>query len=695
MTAPPDVATVRAFFTRASRRLTWVRVAEGATGGLAVAIVLALTGWPTRKTLGNIGIATLCIVIGAAIRILIARRRHAPIAYVVERRAPSCRNIVITADELMSGAPVDARVGAVVNHEAARIVRGLDLATLFPARNAVGGLVVALVVWGITIGARGAPAAALSHAIAGVSGVAAGIDGVDVTVTPPAYTGRAQQTTRDPARIETLAGSRVRLSVRSRATNVAIETLDGRDTLQASGAGAFVGELTADADGYISIQPMGGSAQPGAARLIGLSVISDNAPRVRIATPGKDLFLKDAHPEIGVAIEAGDDIGLASLRLRYTKVSGSGERFKFTEGEVPLTIARADARAWTARATWHLDSLGLEPGDLVVYRAVAADRRPNAPASESDSYIAEIVAPGGVAAPGFAIDPDVERYAVSQQMVIVKTERLAAKRASTPQQSFADSAQELAAEQRKVRAEFVFMMGGEIADETADAISDLNEEQEAEGESDLLAGRMANRGRIALLRAIRSMSRAASALTTADLATALPHERAALTQLERAFSHSRIILRALTERERLDLTRRLSGSLTEAASDTRPAAESAPDARVVSLRKVLAGIATLAGTSRLDADAAGRASSLAATTLRVDPSSKPLQDAAALLARAATAVSNGHSDEARDLFDRAATSLAATLRTQLLDAPARGSTLDVDRLGGALNDALRRPRGAP
>ena len=158
-------------------------------------------------------------------------------------------------------------------------------------------------------------------------------------------------------------------------------------------------------------------------------------------------------------------------------------------------------------------------------------------------------------------------------MVIVKTERLAARRASMPAESFADSSHELAAEQRKVRAEFVFMMGGEIADENADAVSDLNEEQEAEGESDLLAGRMQNRGRIALLRAIRSMSRAAASLTTAELAPALTHERAALTQLERAFSHTRIILRALTEHERLDFTRRLTGTLTDAARDTRPAVE--------------------------------------------------------------------------------------------------------------------------
>ena len=595
---------------------------------------------------------------------------------------------------MSSGARVSERIGAVVNREAARIVRRLDLAALFPARNAIVALVAALGLWSATVAAKRASSAISLRTVLGASTPAATIDGVDVTVIPPAYTGRPVESSHDPTRIEALAGSRVSLVVHSRASSVAIEMLGGHDTLVASRLGTFSGEFQADADGYVALQPATRNGR-GASRLIGLSVISDNPPRVRITAPAKDLFLRDAHHTIDLGLEASDDIALASLRLRYTKVSGSGERFTFTDGEVPLAVTRADARTWTARASWPLDNLGLDAGDLVVYRAVAADYRPGAPPAESDSYIAEILAPGGVAAPGFALDPDVERYAVSQQMVIVKTERLAARRASMPAESFADSSHELAAEQRKVRAEFVFMMGGEIADESADAVSDLNEEKEAEGESDLLAGRMQNRGRIALLRAIRSMSRAAASLTTADLPPALTHERAALTQLERAFSHTRIILRALTEHERLDFTRRLTGTLTDAARDTRPAIELAPGIRVTSLRSALADIATLAATRPLSSDAAQRASALAASVLRIDPSSKALQDASALLARAGDALSKGNVTDSRDALDRAATGVAAVLRSELLDAPSARRSADLDRLSGALSDALRRPRGTP
>src|SRR6185312_4626133 len=145
---------------------------------------------------------------------------------------------------------------------------------------------------------------------------------------------------------------------------------------------------------------------------------------------------------------------------------------------------------------------------------------------------------------------------------------------------YANASADLAAEQRKVRAQVVFMMGGELADapDPNGSMTAINEEAEAEGEDDLLAGRNANKGRVALLRAIRSMSRAATSLNPADLQSALPNERAALASLESAFSHARILLRALSEREKLDLTRRLTGALNDASSDVRPIAPPTEDA---------------------------------------------------------------------------------------------------------------------
>jgi len=689
VTARPNASAIGEFLARASRRVAWLAAFEGAAAGLGLAFAAALLGIPRRGAIvPSIALGLILAALGAVIRVLYtaARRRH--VAELVEQKAPQCRNLVVTAAELPQHR-VSERVAGVVYARASQVVRSLDLSTLFPGRVAVAAFAITALAWTFVI-TRAAAAPAASTKPTRIAGPPS-IDGIDIAVVPPSYTKRPTQTLHDPTRIEALAGSELRFTVRARASQLVLTTLTSADTIAANAAGNFATTVSATADGYVALEPLGATA--GVRRLIGLTVNADERPRVRITAPGRDLYFKDGNASVDLAVESTDDIALSSLKLRYTKVSGSGERFTFTEGEVPLSVARADARKWTARARWNLASLALGAGDMVVYRAVATDERPGAAPSESDSFIAEVLAPGGVAAAGFALDPEQERYAVSQQMVILKTERLQARRGLS-QDSLLYGAAEIAAEQRKVRAEFVFMMGGELG-ETPDAnedLSQLNEEAEAEGEADLAAGRNLNLGRIALLRAIRSMSRAAGALTNADLATALTHERAALVQLERAFSHTRILLRALTQRERIDMTRRLTGTLTDASRDTRPRAEPEIDPRLAALRRAVAGIATLAASPTFNASSSAAAQTLGETVLRVDASAKPLQDAAATLASASAAMSKGNAIEARTLLDHAATGIAAVIRSDLAPAP-RANTAGLDRIGGALGDALKRARG--
>jgi hypothetical protein len=689
----PDIAAFRAFVDRIRRRLTWLSAAEGAAAGLLVALIVAVVrGSSASGARQSVVVGAVLAIVGVVVRVIAARDRRTRVVALVEARAPQCRNLLVTASEMQSSHSIKESVASTIYARAAAMTRSLDPASLFPARNALAALAASVALW--TFGVTRVAAGKTVLPARGEAASVATIDGVDVVVVPPAYVGRQAKAAHDPARVDALAGSRLRLTIRARASRIVVETLHSRDTLTPS-SNAFTTELVADADGYVALEPSTASGQAGTRRLIGLSVSPDEPPKVRITAPGKDVVFADGHHTIDLAIDASDDIGLASLKVRYTKVSGSGERFTFSEGDVPVQITRTSDRAWTARAHWPLDALALDAGDMVVYRAIATDHRPGATPSESDSYIAEILAPGGNAAPGFSLDPEQERYAVSQQMVILKTERLAAKKASMTAEAYSAEAQDIGGEQRKVRAEFVFMMGGELADapDPNGDINNLNEEKEAEGEDDLLAGRSANQGRVALLRAIRAMSRASTALTNVDLETALTHERAALKQLESAFSRSRILLRALTERERLDLSRRMSGALTDAARATRPTPGPELDSRVLALRRTLASIAELAGEQKFDATASGRASTLAEAVLRIDASSKPLQEVASTLNGAASAIARSRTDEAHAKLDQAATEIAAVLKGDVLAAPATAGALDPRRMNGALTDALRNQSG--
>jgi hypothetical protein len=332
---------------------------------------------------------------------------------------------------------------------------------------------------------------------------------------------------------------------------------------------------------------------------------------------------------------------------------------------------------------------------MIVYRGVATDARPGAVPAESDSYIVEIAGPGTLAAEGFAADDEMDRYGTSQQMVIVKTERLIARAASLAPEERDREALTLAAEQRRVRAEFVFMLGGEQPEDIDETAIDDAHEHDTAGEDDVLAGRLANRGRIDLVRAIRSMSRAAAFLVGAQLDSALVLERAALASLQRAFARTRYILRALTERERIDLSRRLTGSLAGAVGDMRVAVPRPADPPLVALRAALAGIATLANRVPRGGDddggrAAADASELAQRVLSIDPGSEPLRRAGAHLTHASNLFSAQRGAAAASALDSATLGVAAVAQQRIARGAAPLAPPGFGELAGALTDALAR-----
>lgn len=692
MSGLPDANDLTLFFRRVRTRLVFLRTVEGAAAGMAMAAVLVAGGMRSWwLALGIIGA-------GAAVRAALGHpwrfgwwRSNAALARAVEQGTTVGRNLIVTAAELLEAKREDAYVPNLVVRRAATISREIDPTAVFPGRLAITASAVSLL---LLLGATALPTGSARRAsprLTSVPGLPS-IERIDVTVTPPPYSGLPTTTLENPSRVEALSGSRISIRLSATASDVALETTSGRQPLTSSGS-TWSTTLVAETDGYIAIEPRDSSGTRGPRHLIGLVVNPDRAPRVTLTAPGRDLFFSNVPANIPVAISADDDLALGTLKLQYTAVSGSGERFTFIEREVPVALSRQNPRTWTATGTWSLDSLGLAPGDLVVYRAVATDRRPGSLPVESDSYVLEVVTPGAIAAEGFAADDERDRYAVSQQMVILKTERLIARRAAMAADSVSDAARMLAAEQRQVRAEFVFMMGGELEDaalETSGTL-DVNEEAEAEAEGDMLAGRLQNRGRIEMMRAIRSMSRASTALTDVDLEQALRDERTALDNLMRAFSRTRFILRALTQRERIDLDRRLSGTLRQTAGLATAATTAEPAERVLALRRLMADVAALADdTTRASWS---RAVDGALALLRADPRSDTLRALAARIEEVARdAMTTRQASNVRQDVDSLVRAISSLAASALPPASAGRRSLDADRLAGAWRDAQRPGR---
>lgn len=484
-----------------------------------------------------------------------------------------------------------------------------------------------------------------------------------VRVTPPRYVSVMTDTLEAPEQVEAMVGSLLEVVIATQSDTMLVQTDSGTLRAPRSPQGDFVWRGRVERDGFLAVSVPQRSDTSRADRSVALLTIvarPDAPPSVRIRQPGRDLIVDSTRQQLQIEVEASDDIGLRALTLPYTKVAGAGERFTFTEGELPLSISKASGTSWRASATLALTALLQDPGDLVVYRARVRDAQPGAAPTESDAFIVELLPNGGVAAAGFALDPDEDRYAVSQQMVILKTERLIAARAGMPADRATAEARTLAGEQRRVRAEFVFMTGGEFEQAlvaTEDGMDDLDETHEAENEGDLSAGRMANRGRAALLTAIRAMSRAALALGESDLPTALRLERIALTNLQEAFARQRFLMRALSQREQLDLGRRLTGPLDSVSRRSRGPLRASAEPLQQGLRDVLAALAQ-------DKQAPGM---LAVRVLQLAPGSNRSREVSTWLQRAVTL---GVERDRRAARDSASLMLSAWLDS--LSAPGSG-----------------------
>ena len=630
--ALPDILNTALSGVRRRQRMR--SIAHATTMGGAVCAALLAT---TTATI-------IPVVIGATIAaIAIARQWRISViatAREIENREGTLDNLVITAAELSAQPrPVQAEIRDAIFTQAEQKIATVNPARVVPLAQPAG--VAAAVILGCallaSVGNRTGPG--VTGAIGSTSDPpAAGV--ISVRITPPAYTARPIETLIDPVQVTTIAGSRVRIESASR----------------------VIREWVAVESASLELR-----AEDLAPRFLSVIVIPDTPPAVRINEPGRDTALATGTGTLTIGLDGRDDLGLASLALRFTKVSGGGENVTFTEGAIPIAIERVSAREWRGRARWPLDDLGLAEGDVLVYRAVARDANPAGAPVQSDAFLVEIGRSSEIVGAGFALPTEDRKYAISQQMVIYKTEQLISNRQKY-KDDWIEQTRLIGMEQRMVRAEVVFLSGGEVEDEV----------EEAAHSDELAEGRLENRGRAEMVRAINFMSRAEAQLNDGRAEEALVFERQALASLERALDRRRYFLRTLPDRSRIDTTRRLTADRREARSWVRDRATNAAPSSIERQREVMRELAS-AATRTPAADA-----SLAARVAAIDPSSPELQ-------KAAVGIATARSLEERSAATQAAMQAVTAHALRTLPA-ATVVAIPADPLAGRLADRRKQPQ---
>jgi hypothetical protein len=596
-------------------------------------------------------------VLGAVV-VMVSQWRinAASVAQTIEAHDGTLDNLIITAAELsVQPRPVPAEIRDAIFTQAENRIATVDPARVVPLAQPAGVAVAVIIGCALLASVGPRTGRAVPGAIAGTSEAPAA-GAISVRITPPAYTARPIETLIDPVQVTTIAGSRVRIESESRVL---------REWVAVESAGL---ELRV------------GNDRP--ARFLSVIVVPDTPPSVRIGEPGRDTALATGTGTLTIGVDSRDDLGLASLALRFTKVSGGGENVTFTEGAIPVAIERVSAREWRGRAEWPLDGLALAEGDVLVYRAVARDANPAGAPVQSDAFLVEIGRSSEIVSAGFALPTEDRKYAISQQMVIYKTEQLLASVGKSPPspirgfgetgsskpEGWLEQSRMIAIEQRMVRAEVVFLSGGDVQDEV----------EEAAHSHELAEGRLENRGRAEMVRAINFMSRAEAQLNDGRAEAALVLERQALASLERALDRRRYFLRTLPDRARIDTTRRLTADRREARSWVRDRAAAVVPTSIDRQRDVMRElVSAAAGTSAVDA-------SLAARVAAIDPASPDLQ-------KAAVGIATARGLDERTVAMQAA--MQAVTAHALTTLPAAAVvTMPADPLAGRLADTRKTPQ---
>jgi hypothetical protein len=553
----------------------------GAATALVIVAVVRVLGLP----MWNVVLALLVgsgVIIAMLLRVR-GVRSLSRVALWVEERTPSLRYSLVTVADGVQSPSVDAQALGVPWWSEAQ--RTLLKALLIPGLAAL--LAVALAMWAplaqrITGAESAASSAAKAARVTDVLAV------VRVAVTPPSYSGRPATTVDDPTSIETLVGSVITVSGNGDAKQLTATADSTPRSVAQRGSGWSVALAMPARPGIIRLHSVAGRD-----RLIVLAPITDAAPAVTLLVPKHDTIVRRATGMFPLHAQLRDDIGLRDASFELVVSSGSGENFTFRTTTIARTALGGRIET-TLDARVSLDSLKLQPGDILQLRAVARDANningPGIGSSETRSLrVARADEYDSVSVD--ALPPPEEQGSVlSQRMLLNLTEALVKRQRSLARPMLVSESQRIAGDQRKLRkrvGDIVFQrMGGEPLSEegtdepergklTAEQVLRMADSVTGAGAGGVMDVEGDETPILAinkpLLEAFNAMWDAGRALEVGEPAKALAPMRIALAAIERARQAERIYLRGKPSTAIVDVAKaRLAGKDKGVASIREP-----------------------------------------------------------------------------------------------------------------------------
>ena len=195
------------------------------------------------------------------------------------------------------------------------------------------------------------------------------IEQLRLTFVYPAWTGLKPRTQEDGGDIQAVAGTRVRIELRTDTALVSPQlVIDEQGRPLAQQGLASRGEFTVSEPGQYRLSARFGAEVLALTDNFRIAVTPDEKPTVQIRRPGRD-YQATSIEEVPVAVQAHDDFRLEALTLHFA-VNGGAWQTEALEAGAPDINAAALLRLEELRQSTRAP---LEPGDIVTYYAVARD----------------------------------------------------------------------------------------------------------------------------------------------------------------------------------------------------------------------------------------------------------------------------------------------------------------------------------
>ena len=278
-----------------------------------------------------------------------------------------------------------------------------------------------------------AAAPRIAVARGGTQSVVAGRVQADITLSPPAYTGRATRRLAFGETVSALVGSIIRIDAAGAVDQATLLVQESSDT--GAGTPRIVTQLPRG-DGWRGVVRVG--ASPIAVRLgdaIGerwllITPVADSVPVATLLLPAADTLVFDTTARLRVSGSVHDDIALRDARVEYIISSGGGEQFTFKSGVLDERRGPL-GRNITLATTLDLGALKLKPGDLMHVRLTAHDGNALSGPSRGSSETRTIRIPRADERASVAVEQmpptPVDKSVLSQRQLLMLTERLVAR----------------------------------------------------------------------------------------------------------------------------------------------------------------------------------------------------------------------------------------------------------------------------